>query len=115
MDRFLTVGFIREAHYFEWLSNVKLAKKASKKWRMCVDFMDLNKTCSKDSFPLPCIDLIVDSTDGHPFLSFMDAYSRYNQIRMSPDDEDNTAFIRDRGLYYYKAMSFGLKNAGATY
>lgn len=82
---------------------------------MCVDFTDLNKACPKDSFSLPRIDLIVDSTTGHTLLNFMDAYSGYNQIRMSLDDEEKTAFITDRGLYCYIAMSFGLKNVGATY
>ncbi|KAF5465229.1 hypothetical protein F2P56_015254 [Juglans regia] len=115
MDHLLVTGFIRESHYPEWLSNVILVKKASGKWRMRVDFTDLNKSCPKDIFPLPRIDLIVDSTTGHPLLSFMDAYSGYNQIRMNPDDEEKIAFVTDRGLYCYKAMPFGLKSAGATY
>lgn len=73
VDRVLVVGFIHEVHYQEWLSNVVLVKKASGKWWMCVNFTDLNKACPKDSFPLPCIDLIMDSTVRHPILSFMDA------------------------------------------
>lgn len=81
---------------------------------MCVDFIDLNKACSKDSFPLPHIDLIVDFVAGHCMLSFMDTYSGYNQIRMYPNDEEKTLFITDKGLYCYSAMPFGLKNAGAT-
>ncbi|XP_041015028.1 uncharacterized protein LOC121257847 [Juglans microcarpa x Juglans regia] len=107
--------FIKEVYYPEWLSNVVLVKNAKEKWQMCANFIDLNKACPKDSFPLPCINLIVDSTTGHPFLSFMDAYSGYNQIRINLDDEEKTSFVTDRGLYYYKAMSFGLKNVGATY
>ncbi|XP_041000974.1 uncharacterized protein LOC121246766 [Juglans microcarpa x Juglans regia] len=82
---------------------------------MCVDFTDINKACSKDSFPLPHIDLIVDSTADHRMLSFMNAYSGYNQISMKPEDEEKTSFIIDRDLYCYNAMPFGLKNAGATY
>ena len=58
--------------------NVSLVKKANGKWRMCMDFTDLNKTCPKDSFPLPRIDLLVDSTTRHKLLTFMDAFSRYN-------------------------------------
>ena len=58
--------------------NVSLVKKANGKWRMCLDFTDLNKTCPKDSFPLPRIDPLVDSTTGHKLLTFMDAFSRYN-------------------------------------
>ena len=53
VTKLLTVGFIREVYYPDWLANVVLVKKANGKWRMCVDFMDLNKACSKDSFPLP--------------------------------------------------------------
>lgn len=92
-----------------------LVKKLSGKGRMCVDFIDLNKACPKDSFPLPHIDLIVDSTVGHPLLSFMDAFLGYNQIRMSPNDKEKMAFIMDQGLYCYNAMQFRLKNSGATY
>ncbi|RVW31047.1 Transposon Ty3-I Gag-Pol polyprotein [Vitis vinifera] len=66
-------------------------------------------------FPLPRIDQIVDSTSGQGMLSFLDAFSGYHQIPMSPDDEEKTAFITPHGLYCYKVMPFGLKNAGATY
>jgi len=65
VEKLLKVGFIREIDYPEWLANVVLVKKSSGKWRMCVDFTDLNKACPKDSFPLPRIDLLVDSTSGH--------------------------------------------------
>ncbi|XP_042974716.1 uncharacterized protein K02A2.6-like [Carya illinoinensis] len=81
---------------------------------MCIYFTDLNKACQKNSFPLPCIDLIMDLIAGHLLLSFMDAYSVYNRIWMSLDDEEKIAFFTYRGLYYYKDMSFGIKNAGTT-
>ena len=90
-------------------------KKANGKWRMCVDFTDLNKACPKDSFPLPRIDQLVDSTAGHKLLTFMDAFSGYNQIKMAEEDQEKTAFITSQGLYCYKVMPFGLKNARATY
>ncbi|PKU85753.1 RNA-directed DNA polymerase [Dendrobium catenatum] len=82
---------------------------------MCIDYTDLNKACPKDSFPLPRIDQLVDTTSGHQMLSFMDAYSGYNQIKMNQTDEEATAFQTDRGLYCYRVMPFRLKNAGATY
>nr|KYP55813.1 Transposon Ty3-I Gag-Pol polyprotein [Cajanus cajan] len=82
---------------------------------MCIDFTDLNKACPKDSYHLPNIDCLVDGASGYELLSFMDAYSCYNQIRMHPADEDKTAFITDQANYCYKVMPFGLKNAGATY
>lgn len=114
VDRLLAARFIQEAQYLEWLSNVVLVRKPNNKWRMCVDFTDLNKACPK-AFPLPWTNMIIDSTAGHYQLSFMDAYSGYNQIWMNPDDEEKMTFITDRWLYYYRAMPFGLKNVGATY
>jgi hypothetical protein len=82
---------------------------------MCVDFTDLNKACPKDSFSLSRMDILMDFTSGHDLLSFMDAFSSYNQIHMNEIDEERTSFITDRGLYCYKMMPFGLKKAGATY
>ena len=82
---------------------------------MCVDFTDLNKACPKDSYPLPSIDALVDSATGCKLLSFLDAFSGYNQIKMHPMDEEKTAFMTERSCYCYKVMPFGLKNAGATY
>ena len=97
------------------LANLVLVKKPNNKWRTCVDLTDLSKVCPKDSFSLPWIDQLVDATSGHELLSFMEAYSRYNQIPMYLPNEEHTLFITDRGLYCYKVMPFGLKNAGATY
>ena len=82
---------------------------------MCVDFTNLNKACPKDSFPLPRIDQLVDFTAGHKLLTFMDAFSGYNQIKMAKEDQEKTVFITSQGLYCYKVMPFRLKNAGATY
>ena len=82
---------------------------------MCVDFTDLNKACPKDSYPLPRVDVLVDSTARHQLLSFMDAFSGYNQIRMHEDDQEKTSFVTSQGLFCYRVMPFGLKNAGATY
>ena len=115
VDRLIGVGFIREAKYPDWVSNPVLVPKLDGRWRCCVDFTNLNEACPKDSFPVPRIDQMVDATAGHELLSFMDAYSGYNQIPMYHRDEEHTAFITDRGLYCYKVMPFGLKNAGATY
>ena len=82
----MTAGFIQEVHYPEWLANIVLVKKENGKWRMCVDFTDLNKACPKNSFPLPRIDQLVDSTTGHKLLTFMDTFSGYNQIKMAKKD-----------------------------
>ncbi|KAM1639799.1 hypothetical protein PS2_009829 [Malus domestica] len=69
----------------------------------------------EDDVPLPIIEIMVDATTGHEALSFMDGSSGYNQIRMALEDEELTAFRTPKGIYYYKVMPFGLKNAGATY
>ena len=108
-------GFKKEIQYITWLSNIVLVKKSNRKWRMCVDFTDLNKACSKDNYQLTRIDLLVDSTSGHELLSFMDAFLGYNQISMHEFDQEKTAFMTDTDLYCYKVMPFELKNAGATY
>ena len=78
VNKLLAAKFIWEVHYPEWLANVVMVKKANGKWRMCVDFTDLNQACPKDSFPLPRIDQLVDSTARHKLLTFMDAFSGYN-------------------------------------
>jgi hypothetical protein len=100
----------------EWLANPVLVLKKNKvDWRMCVDYTDLNKHCPKDPFGLPRIDQVVDSTAGCSMLSFLDCYSGYHQISLAKEDEEKTAFITPFGAFCYTSMSFGLKNAGATY
>ncbi|XP_057747698.1 uncharacterized protein LOC130966892 [Arachis stenosperma] len=111
----LKANFIRKLDYSTWLSNVVPVKKTNEKWRMCVDYSNLNKTCPKDSFPLPNIDTLVDTVTRYIFLNFMDAYLGYNQIPIHRPDEDKTTFITPAGTYCYKVMLFGLKNEGATY
>ena len=92
-----------------------MVKKSNGKWRMCVDFTNLNTACLKDSYPLPRIDTLVDSTARHELLSFMDAFSGYNQIKMNEKDQEKTSFVTSQRLFCYKVMSFGLKNARAMY
>src|SRR4051812_25537559 len=82
---------------------------------MCVDYGLINKHCPKDHFPLPRVDQIIDTTAGCDLLSFLDAYSGYNQIRMKEEDEEHTSFISPYGMFCYKTMPLGLKNARATY
>ena len=92
-----------------------MVKKANGKWRMCVDFTDLNKVCPKNSYPVPRINTLIDSIARQQLLSFMDAFSRYNQIKMEEDDQEKTFFVTSEGLFCYKVMPFRLKNAGVTY
>ena len=115
IGKFLQAKAIREVEYPEWLANVVLVKKANGKWRLCIDFTEINRACSKDSFPLPRIDLIVDATTDHELLSFMDAFSGYNQISMDPSDQEKTSFVTGQGTYCYRVIPFEQKNAGTTY
>ena len=113
--KLLEVGFIQEVYYPDWLANMVMVKKANGKWRMCIDFTDLNRACLKDSYPFPQIDTLVDSTARHELLSFMVTFSGYNQIKMSEEDQESTSFVTSQGLFCYKVMPFGLKNAGTMY
>jgi hypothetical protein len=115
VEKLLKARFIREVYYPDWLANVVLVKKSNEKLRVCIDFTDLNKACPKDSFPLSRIDMLVDSMAGHGLLSFMDAFSDYNQISIHLVDQEKATFITDQGIYCYQVMPFGLKNAGATF
>jgi len=90
-------------------------KKKSGKWRVCIDFTNLSEACPKDNYPPSKIDQLIEATTEHELLSFMDAYSCYNQINMYPPDKDKTAFTTGRGIFCYKVMPFGLKNSGATF
>ncbi|XP_068503666.1 uncharacterized protein [Phaseolus vulgaris] len=107
--KLLKANYIREIQYPEWLANVVLVKKASRKWRMCVDFTNLNKACPKDSYPLASIDALVDSASGCRLLNSLDAFSCYNQIMMHPRDECKTTFMTKLSCYCYKVMPFVLE------
>jgi hypothetical protein len=92
-----------------------MVKKANGKWRMCIDFTDLNKACPKDEFPLPRIDYLVDAAATSELMSLLYFYSSYHQIWMKKEDEPNTSFITPSGTYYYLWMPEGLKNAGGSF
>ena len=80
-------GLVRGVLRPTWLAKPVVVRKANGKWRLCIDYTDVNKACPKDPFPLPCIDQIVDSTAGCDLMSFLDAYSGYHQIFMMKEDE----------------------------
>ncbi|XP_061359320.1 uncharacterized protein LOC133303422 [Gastrolobium bilobum] len=115
VTKLLEAEFIEVSIYPDWVANVVPVPKKDGKIRVCVDYRDLNKACPKDDFPLPHIDVLVDNTAKYHTFSFMDGYSGYNQILMDVDDKEKTAFITPWGTFRYRVMSFGLKNAGATY
>ena len=92
-----------------------VVKKKTGKWQVYVDFIDLNKACLKDPFPMPRIDRLVDAIVGHPRMSFLDAFQGYHQIPLALGDQEKTAFMTPVENYYYKVMPFDLKNAWSTY
>jgi hypothetical protein len=116
INRLLEAKFIREIKEATWLSPpVMVEKKDTKIYRMCINFMELNKHCPKDYFPLPRIDQIIDSTAGCERLSFLGAYSDYNQIWLKFKDEDKTVFITPTRGILLQDDAFRAKNVGATY
>jgi hypothetical protein len=115
VKRLLSAGVIGEVKYLEWLANTVMVKKANGKWRMCIDFTDLNKACPKDEFALPRIDSLVDAAASSERMSLLDCYSGYHQIWMKKEDEPKTSFITPSGTYYYLRMPEGLKNAGGSF
>ncbi|GKD66982.1 reverse transcriptase domain-containing protein, partial [Tanacetum coccineum] len=115
VSEWLNAGIVRRVKYPTWISNPVLVQKPDGSWRMCIDFKNLNSSCPKDYYPLPEIDSKIEAVMGYPLKCFLDAYKGYHQVQMSEEDEEKTAFYTDQGTFCYKKMSFGLKNAGATY
>jgi hypothetical protein len=115
VNKLRKAGVIQEIDHPEWLANPVLVKKSNDKWRMCVDFTDLNKMCPKDDFPLRRIDQQVDLTAECELMSFLDAYSGYHQIHMNSTNIPKTTFITPFGTFCHLRMPFGLRNAGATF
>ena len=108
-------GAIKEVYFLEWLANTVVVKKKNGKWRVCVDFTDLNRACPKDPFPMSKVDQLVDATYRQPRMSFLDAFLDYHQIAIAAEDQEKTTFISPDANYHYTVMPFGLKNARATY
>jgi hypothetical protein len=117
VERLLEANFIRPCRYAEWISNIVPVDKKNGKMRVCIDFRDLNRATPMDGYPMPVADLLVDAAAGHKVISFMDGNAGYNQIFMAVEDVAKTTFRCPRhiGLFEWIVMTFGLKNAGATY
>ncbi|GKV50689.1 hypothetical protein SLEP1_g57387 [Rubroshorea leprosula] len=115
IQKLLQAGFIRRVEYSQWVSNTVLVKKPNGKWRMCIDFTNLNDACPKDPHPLPNVEKLVERAAGHERMSFLDASSGYHQVQLLLDDQEKTTFYAGDAIYCYVIMPFGLKNVGATY
>ena len=92
VDKLHKAKFIKVVLYPQWVANIVPVIKKNGQVQICIDFRDLNQACPKDDFPLPHIDLLIDNTVGYEMLSFMDRFSRYNQIRLAEEDQDKTSF-----------------------
>jgi hypothetical protein len=117
IEKMLEAGFIRPCRYAEWISSIVPVQKKDGRWRVCVDFRNLNRATPKDEYPMPIAETLINAAADNKISSFMDGNSSYNQIFMAPEDIHKTAFRvpGDVGLFKYVVMTFGLKNAGATY
>jgi hypothetical protein len=118
IHRLLEANFIRPCRYAESVSNiVPVEKKESGKLRVCIDFHNLNRATPKDEYPMPIADTLINNAPGNRIISFLDGNAGYNQIFMAKEDASKMAFIclGFIGLFEWVAMTFGLKNAGATY
>jgi hypothetical protein len=114
----LEANFIRPCRYAEWVSNiVSVEKKESAKLRVCIDFRNLNRATPKDEYTMPIADTLINNAPGNRIISFLDGNAGYNQIFMAKEDASKTAFIclGFIGLFEWVVMTFGLKNASATY
>jgi hypothetical protein len=115
VQRLLDTCFIRGVAYPQWLANVVMVRKKNGKWWMCTDFIDLNKCCPKDDFPLARIDKITDFTVGCEVKALLDCFSGYHQLWLRKEDEEKTSFITPFGTYCYLRMHKGLHNASPTF
>jgi hypothetical protein len=117
IEKMLEAGFIRPCRYAEWISSIVPVQKKDGRWRVYMDFMDLNRATPKDEYPMPIEEMLINAAAGNKILSFMDGNVGYNQIFMALKDIHKTAFWVSGvvGLFEYVVMTFGLKNAGATY
>ncbi|GJT88349.1 reverse transcriptase domain-containing protein [Tanacetum coccineum] len=106
---------LREVKDQTWVANPVMVKKSDRGWRLCVEFTNINKACPKDRYPFPDFYWKVESLSGFHLKCFLDAYKDYHQIQMVEGDEDKTAFFTGKGIFCYRKMPFGMKNAGATY
>jgi hypothetical protein len=115
VQRLLDASVIHEVMYPKWLANTVPVKKKNGKWRMCIDFIDLNKATSKDNYPLPRMDQVIDSAASATIMSLLDCFSGYHQCWVAKEDEEKTSFITPFGTFCFVRMPEGLKNAGLTF
>ena len=115
LQKLLNANFIYPIFDSKWASPLVIVPKKNGKWRVSVDYRELNKATQKDHFPLPFIDQVLDTLSGKKFFSFLDGFSGYNQIQIAPKDQDKTTFTFPWGNFAYRVLPFGLCNAPTTF
>eukprot|EP00253_Pinus_taeda_P028167 PITA_28167 len=115
LQKLLNLNFIYPISDSPWVSPLVIVPKKNGKWRVCIDYRELNKATLKDHFPLPFIDQVLDTLAGKKYFSFLDGFSGYNQIQVAPEDQDKTTFTCPWGTFSYRALPFWLCNAPATF
>ncbi len=115
LQKLLSANFIYSISDSQWVSLLVIIPKSNGKWRVCVDYKELNKATQKDHFPLPFIDQVLDTLSGKKFFSFLDGFSGYNQINIALEDQDKTTFTCPWGAYGYIVLPFGIYDAPVTF
>ena len=86
LQKLLHVNFIYLISDSKWVSPLVIVPKKNGKWRICLEFRELNKDTYRDYFPLPFIDQVLDTLSGKMYFSFLDGFSGYNKIQIAPKD-----------------------------
>jgi ribonuclease HI len=115
LQKMLAAGIIAQTRHSSWCSNLVVARKKNGQIRLCIDFRKLNIACTKDNYPLPKMETLLQRVTGSRMISMLDGFSGYNQIKVKEEDRHKTTFTTPWGTFEYLRMSFGLSNAGATF
>ena len=115
LQKLLNVGFRYPISDSQWVSPLVIVPMKGGKWRVCIDYRELNAATKKDHFTLPFVNQVLDNLAGKKYFSFLDGFSGYNQIQIAPEDQDKTTFTCPWGTFSYFFLPFGLCNAPATF
>ena len=115
LQKLINSNFIYPISDSKWVSPLVIVPKKNGKWRVYVDFRELNRETLRDYFPLPFIGQVLDTLSGKQYFSFLDGYSGYKQIQIALGDQDKTTFTCPWGTFAYRVLPFGLCNAPATF
>ncbi|MCO5592031.1 hypothetical protein L7F22_046025 [Adiantum nelumboides] len=115
IDKLKEAEFIYEIEHTDWVSPIVVVPKKNKKLKVCVNLKKVNAATIRDKYPLPITDHVIERVAGREAYSFLDGFSRYNQLAIKAKDQHKTAFATEWGIFAYRVMPFGLTNAPATF